>query len=309
MKSEENKKKIIPVHHLPEDRSQGFDFKLYHLKGEYAYNKKLTSMPGETSVPHRHKFYEVCFFTKGGGVHEIDFQSYEIKQRSIHFISPGQVHRIAGKAENQGFVLAFTGSFLLENDQYLPVGLNSLDFFNPVQGNQILQLDIDEYRSILQLVEGIEVDQHEMGDYARDIVRSYIMIILNKCKHYYSLLRLDDSQPEGSVLKLVEKFKNNVDQHFRTMHQVQEYSQLLNITPGHLNRCCKKLTGLNASELVLHRIVLEAKRLLIFTEKTSKEVAFELSFEDPSYFSRIFKKKTGFSPTSFRNRMRDKYHH
>lgn len=265
-------------------------------------------MPGETSVPHKHQFYEICFFTKGGGFHEIDFQSYEINDLSIHFISPGQVHRIVGKAENQGYVLAFSGSYPIEKDQYRPINFNSMDLFHSVHGHQILKLSAEQYHNILQHVVNIEEDQERMGPFTRDIIRSYIAIILNKCQYRLSMMQDSANPVEGSIVKLVERFKKKVESNFKTTHQVQEYSQMLNITPGHLNRCCKKLTGNNASELILLRIILEAKRLLLFTEKTSKEVAFELSFEDPSYFSRIFKKKTGMSPTAFRNKMREKYH-
>lgn len=301
-------KKNIPIHDLPQKPTQDFDFKLYHLKGEYARNKNLSSMPGETNVPHRHNFYEVCFFTRGGGHHEIDFRKFDIREFSIHFISPGQIHHLVGTGENQGYVLAFSTAFLLGENEENAAWLAKLPFFNPLQGPQTLKLDQSDYYDLLNLIEHIKRDEARMGKSARGIIRYYIKIVLGKCNYFFSLDKESGKLIEDPTLKLVGKFKHLVEMHFANLHQVQEYSKKLAITPGHLNRCCKQITGKNASDVILQRIVLEAKRLLLFTGKTSKEIAYSLHFEDPSYFSRIFKKKTGYSPTTFRNSMREKYH-
>jgi AraC-like DNA-binding protein len=84
-------------------------------------------------------------------------------------------------------------------------------------------------------------------------------------------------------------------------HQVRTYADLLNITPAKLNRVCARFTGKNASEFILERVILEAKRHLVFTNMSSKEIAYGLGYDDPSYFSRFFRKKTGYTPTRFRS--------
>lgn len=83
-----------------------------------------------------------------------------------------------------------------------------------------------------------------------------------------------------------------------------EYAELLNESPVVLNRAVKSLTGKTAGELIIERLILEAKRLLLYSGLNNKEVAYKLGYDDPSYFARIFHKKTGSTPSEFRNRVR-----
>lgn len=82
---------------------------------------------------------------------------------------------------------------------------------------------------------------------------------------------------------------------------------MLSLSPIQLNKMVKMITGKNASDLIISRIMLEAKRLIAYTELSNKEIAFKLNYEDPSYFSRMFRKKMGVSPSAFREQLKEKY--
>ncbi|HHG86644.1 MAG TPA: helix-turn-helix domain-containing protein, partial [Bacteroidetes bacterium] len=97
-------------------------------------------------------------------------------------------------------------------------------------------------------------------------------------------------------------FRISLEEQFMHLHQVKDYASLLAITEKHLNELCKKSTGKTASELIYDRIVLEAKRLLMHSSMNNKEVAYQLSFDDPSHFSKFFKRKVGISPSGFRKK-------
>ena len=107
-------------------------------------------------------------------------------------------------------------------------------------------------------------------------------------------------QQSPAQLLLVREFETLVDKHYATKHHPKDYAPLLNITPNHLNEVCKNTIGKTAGELIRERILLEAKRLLLFSNQSIAEVAYSLQFEDNAYFSRFFKKYTAQTPDSFR---------
>ena len=98
-----------------------------------------------------------------------------------------------------------------------------------------------------------------------------------------------------------------MEQNFRQMKSVAEYAEILNITSGHLNDTVQKEIGKTTSEIIHERIILEAKRLLYHSPKSVKEIAYELLYDDPSYFARFFKTHTQLTPEQFRKRIREKY--
>ena len=100
-----------------------------------------------------------------------------------------------------------------------------------------------------------------------------------------------------------------MEEHFIQYHKVNEYAELLNVTPNHLSETIKKITGKTAGEVIHQRLILEAKRRLLHSSISAKELAYALNFNDPSYFSRFFKANTDLSPEGFRNEIRKKYQH
>jgi AraC family transcriptional activator of pobA len=109
--------------------------------------------------------------------------------------------------------------------------------------------------------------------------------------------------------QLLQRFNLLLEERFITLHKVNEYAELMNVSPNHLSETIKKVTGKTAGELIQDRLVLEAKRLLLHSAITAKEIAYYLNFNDPSYFSRFFKTNAGLAPEEFRRQSREKYQH
>lgn len=299
----------IPVHELQQRDLETFDFKLYHLKGKYSQTHELPSMPGDTERPHRHKYHEICFFSAGRGVHEIDFKKIEIEANSVHFVAAGQVHLLSSSQDVTGRVLAFSPGFLWDQSKDQMTTTQRYPFVNPMNNVQSLNLTKDDFDSIIRSVGYLASDGHAWKSRSSKIIQHHILVILEKCNYF--IAKNFENTPVLNPLEnnIISNYKNLVEAHFQDLHQVQDYSQMLNITPGHLNRHCKEQAGMTASEIILQRLILEAKRLLLFTDKSSKRIAYHLNFEDPSYFSRFFKSKTGYSPIKFRKLLHEKYHH
>ncbi len=292
----------IYIYELPTS-DEKIDFHVYEVKGKTIQNREY---PHKTEQPHRHAYYEICVFINGAGSHMIDFRNFGIKSNSIHFLTPGQVHRISREENYHGFLLVFSREFysLGLQDEDL---LMTLPFFNNNTSEPILNLNREEFRELLDIIEHLRTDYKRDSEIREDVLRSYLHIFLLKCRYFFNRNYFGNEIIKDPKFQLVNKFRNLVEQNYHEVHLVREYADLLNESPAHLNKIVKMITGENASEFIIKRIVLEAKRLLIYTDLSNKEISFKMNYDDPSYFSRLFRKKVGTSPSEFRILMKKKY--
>jgi AraC-like DNA-binding protein len=294
--------KNIHIYELPTS-DEKIAFHVYEVEGKIIKNKQY---PHKTDLAHRHSYYEICIFINGAGTHMIDFKSFPIKSSSIHFLTPGQVHLISREENYHGFLLVFSREFysLGLQDEDL---LMTLPFFNNNTSEPILNLSLEEFAELLDIIEHLRADYKRDSEIREDVLRSYLHIFLLKCRYFFNKMYFDKDIIKDPTFLLVNKFRSLVEQNFKEIHLVKEYADLVNESPAHLNKIVKSITGENASKFIIKRIVLEAKRLLIYTDLSNKEISFKMNYDDPSYFSRLFRKKVGTSPSEFRIQMKQKY--
>lgn len=287
----------IPLHDFTQDDDSSIPFMVEQLDKKEDY---------DTSLPHRHNYYEIFFFEKGGGTHEIDFEVNAIENQSIHFVSPGQVHLVRRELDSNGFVIFFSRDFYYLNLQNRDV-LFDMPFFNNNSPRPIIDLTAEEYSSVHGLIHQIRAESDSGNTLKEELLRSYLNVLLIQCQRIF----LDRTETPDLSFKTgggtFREFRVLLENNFTKFHQVADYADLLSITPSHLNESCKKGSGFKASELIHNRIILEAKRLLLHSELSAKEIGYFLNFEDPSYFSRFFRKKTELQPGVFRKQVREKY--
>ncbi|MCE3279105.1 MAG: Transcriptional regulator, AraC family [Bacteroidetes bacterium] len=284
--------KQIPVHQLEE--TDNTSCKILPLNAPSDYS---------SSDAHRHDYYELLFFTEGSGKHMIDFEAYPIGERSIHFVAPGQVHALSRTPDTKGYVIAFSKGFMFMNSTDISI-LSDFPAFNNIS-YPVLTLESDLFSYIASIVKKMEEEEKGSDQYKDKILGTFITLLLLKCR---SQLSSKSKAGSDSVAgQILSRFNNLLEEKFIELHKVNEYADLLNLSSNHLSETLKKVTGKTAGELIQERIVLEAKRLLLHAEITTKEVGYHLNFSDPSYFSRFFKSNTGFSPEEFRKQSREKY--
>ncbi len=294
--------KNIHIYELPKS-DEKIAFHVCEVEGKTIQNKQY---PHKTEQAHRHTYYEICIFINGAGTHMIDFKTFPIKSTSIHFLTPGQVHLISREENYHGFLLVFSREFysLSLQDEDL---LMTLPFFNNNTSEPILNLKREEFAELLDIIEHLRKDYKRDSEIREDVLRSYLHIFLLKCRYFFNQNYYDKDIIKDPTFLLVNKFRNLVEQKFKEIHLVKEYADLLHQSPAHLNKIVKMITGENAGDFIIKRIVLEAKRLLIYTDLSNKEISFKVNYDDPSYFSRLFRKKVGVSPSEFRIQMKKKY--
>ena len=296
----------IPVHSLPKSHSAVPALKIYRFKNSHGVTREtpdaLPITPLPTDTPHRHTYYEILFIEEGQGFHEIDFHSYPMQGTGMHFIMPGQVHLLTFAAPCQGFIVAFSEDFYTF---YNPAGtsLSQFPFFQTSRKQPILRLTEMERHYFHNILENM-VEDHLGNEHEQSMLGQYLGLILQKCTIISNEGTRTYETTTSSVPEIVGRFQELVEKNFRELHEVQQYATLLKVSPDYLSKTVKRFLGVQTQEYILDKLLLEAKRLLVFTNLSSKEIAYHIHMEDPSYFGRIFKRKSGLTPNAYRDHVR-----
>jgi AraC-like DNA-binding protein len=254
---------------------------------------------GRTSDPHRHEHYTVVWVKKASGKHIVDFDSHILEDDQIYFLSPGQVHQIITESRPEGCVLNFSREFLAANNIPETFVIRS-NLFRPYGKALPMRLDptlAGRVRSIFDLLYelfGSDKEQHDPA-IAGGLLRAFLLLAHENC----TLPVQKETMEQGT--HLLERFRFLVEDNFNSEHKVTWYAGELFITPKHLNAVVRQLLGQTAKEYIQDRIIIEAKRLLLHTEMSVKEISHQLGYQDPLYFSRFFKNCTDLAPSEFRS--------
>lgn len=240
---------------------------------------------------HRHDFFFILILEKGKGRHEIDFTEYEICDNSIFIIRPGQVHQLTLRAGSTGYLIQFPINFMHD-----PGALSNRLAHNAGKVN-FQSMDAANFKKIHSVSNYIFDELADKKSDYQQIIKANLTILLIEMQR----INGTDLSEQGSYAQeRLDEFSSLLETHITRHKQVSQYAALLNLSTYQLNSLTKNLLGKTCSELINAHIVLESKRYLLATSKQIYEIAFELGYEDTSYFSRFFKKQTGHSPESFR---------
>lgn len=253
----------------------------------------------QTDVPHRHNYYTVLWSQNDSGKHIIDYKEYEMLANDIFFVTPGQVHQVLHKNEPKGVVILFTCQFMEKN--YINQNfINNLNLFSEIEDSPPIRIDNKSSKK-LQLITSQMFDSFNEDDEFRfDTIGAYLKLFLIECNKFAPSLKSDNTQAIQSSKSIVRKFKEILENNFTQTHKVNDYADKLNISPDYLNTIVKSSIGKTAKELIQQRIILEAKRYGLHSNLSTKEISYKLGYDEPSNFSRFFKKYEGISFAEFR---------
>lgn len=254
---------------------------------------------GVQDVPHRHNYYTVLFVKRGSGVHYIDFEQYTITDNSLFFVSPGQVHQVITEPEIDGFVLLFNRSFLLKY-MISEELITSIGLFSSIYNIPPILMCSESLGRLYQFVEAMQAAFWANDSFSKETISAWLKLFFIETNKYASHLpeELVKSNPRSK--DIVKEFKELLELNFRKWHKVGDYADKLMVSPDYLNTLIKESVGKTAKEFIQNRIVLEAKRLGIHTNLSSKAISYEIGFEDPAHFSKFFKTVSNTSFTEFR---------
>ena len=291
------KKEDIPVHtpHLMQEERVPFSF------------SSLSAKCGDlfAEAPHRHNFYEIIYITDGEGTHLVDFEPFNLKPPAVYFISPGQIHLWQLTSPMEGTALMFSEDFLVFPSSSMGK-VDEIAFFHTIGDTPELRLNNEQVEEINPLFDLINREFNSDAMSRASVLRAFLHVLIVSLQRFYMLNSRNDVINNGSTL--IRKFKKLVAMHFAEDQSIQAYAEKIGVSTGHLSDVIRSMTGSSPGRLIRNEIVLEAKRLLAHTELTIAEIGYSLNFEDPSYFSRFFKRETGVTPALFRQQIREKYH-
>ncbi len=256
-------------------------------------------------ITHRTDFYHIVWITgfTGEGKVWIDLDCYPLRPHMMCFISPGQIRAwdtpdLGTPGVATGYAIGFTQGFF-SNSTDDADALIQLPYFHGVGAAPVLYVNDEQARRFTEICKELEREAQAALDGQLTLLHSHMRILLIEAR------RIHQAQPgamrtETAAFLLTKRFVLLVEAHYLTTSSVADYATLLHVSTNHLIETVKRTMGKPAGKIIHERLMLEAKRLLRYSDTPVAEIATYLNFEDPSYFSRFFKKHTGFSPSEFR---------
>jgi AraC-like DNA-binding protein len=245
--------------------------------------------------PHRHSSYVLVFFTNGSGTHEIDFTSFRIQAGSMFFLQPGQMHHWSLSEDIDGFIIFYSQE--MYNLYFGQKRIDEYPFYSSVNNKPEMVFDENESKAILPYFNSIVSEIRGNKMLKQDKIMNLLDIIHIEIARKYNATNLYEAHSYNVKIK---DFEMLLERYFKTQKTASFYASQLHITLKHLNRICNEILKKTTTEVIIDRIVLETKRMLMDKKLTINEIATALGYDDYSYFTRLFKKHVGITPTAFR---------
>ncbi len=289
MGQSKNKRTTIPVHKLSDHTALGIKLHYFERfdKAEMRYFEA-----------HRDDYYVFILQECGYSEAIIDFKSVKINGSAVFFILPGQVHHVAESENTSGWFMAIDA---------VHVGKNYHKIFEELvhhqQGIQVSQEKIDQLIKCVELLSDMfdATDQPRMPN---PVIHSLVDVYIGMFADLYKCIIAGKGEKSLRPEIITREFRELVCKSFKTLKNPSQYADALSISLSYLNEVVKAVTGFPVSYWIHQEVVLEAKRLLYYSDLSVKQIAFSLGYDDHAYFSRLFSKSCGTSAIRFRKNYR-----
>jgi YesN/AraC family two-component response regulator len=271
------------------------------LNGNLAF--KLFSFTGNSHFDRiqRLNYFSVIWIQQGSGKAKVDFSEYQFDKDDMFFFTPYQPFMLEGTKDLEGIVLDFHPNFFCIHKHHQEIACNGVLFnniYNPpfVKVDEIARQTFDVVLAQMKL----EFQRPALAQYEQLV--AYLKIFLITASRL-KVAQQPEAQRDYADRKepfILQNLKDFIEQHFKTKHSASDYADMLNITPKALAKISKTHFNKTITDLISERIVIEAKRELYLTNKSVKEIAHDLGYDDEYYFSRFFKNNADVSPQMYR---------
>ncbi len=267
-------------------------FKIFSISDEDVV--KINTSPNE---PHNHDFEELIIGIEGSLEHFIDFKTTELHAPFVSFVTKGKIHRVKPCAKSgkcSMWVMRFKSEFIPETTFQL------YSYYHD-HANIIMQ-EGECFNRLVSLSEMIyNESSHLVPDYA--VIRHLLSALFTMIKSERRKQEPDDNGIMKNQNTTFRNFLKILEENFRRPEGVEFYAEKLFMSARNLNLVCQSILQKSVSEIIETRKLIEAKNLLMNTDKTISEIGYELGYNEKAYFTNVFKKKSGQTPSEFREEM------
>ena len=253
-------------------------------------------------------FYSVMFKNHCANKLKYGKEYYDFQEGTLMCIAPNQIITIENDANSENTDIVGWGLFFhpdLIRGTSLGNKIKEYTFFS-YEVNEALHLSDKEKQTLWDCVDKLENELSENIDlHSQTLITSNIELLLNYCARYYDRQFITRKKVNTNLLMkfetILNSYFNSNDQQYKKLPSVKYFAELLFLSPNYLSDLLKKETGKTAQEYLHYYLIEEAKNNLLNTNDPINEIAFNLGFEYPQYFSKLFKSKTGMTPIAYRN--------
>lgn len=246
--------------------------------------------------PHRHtRLFQILLLINGSLQVKLEEHHHQLQGNWVVSIPPGCVHGFEFPADTQGIVLSVEASLLNSQTQQFQGLASLLEHAHTVSFTEQDVL-FAQFKNYLNLIRQ-ELKQPYTGHEAMLswLIGALLMTLWRQLQYSHA-----QTHHNPKTSQTFQQFRQLLELHYREQWDVQTYAKALHLSVSSLNRLCQEKAGTSAKGLIQERVLLEAKRRLVYTQESLERVAESLGFKDPAYFSRFFKNLAGVPPSDYR---------
>ncbi len=276
--------------------SKGLDLGLdiFPLSDFYARQAKLNHL---ISAPHSIGFYVLLYTSGGYGKHTVDFNTFELNPHTLAIISKNQIQQFDPAMNLRGFMIIVTEDFI-HRALFDLEGTVSRLLFEPITTQAYFLHDAE---IMLPHIERLKAEYEKGGgspEHAPILLRELGLILLKAER--LRRLQLSESAQRAEASPRLIAFRDLLQHHFTAHWTAQMYADELGFSKKTLGNLTKKHLNRSPKEVIDQRLLLEIKRMLVHTNLSIKEIAYQVGFEDPSNLNKFFRRVDGTTPSAFR---------
>ena len=246
------------------------------------------------SKPHRHNYEEIIIVAKGNPTHFIDFNKETITPPLVIYVAQGKIHQFVPDAHTEGWAIRYKNEWITQSRFHFYS--NFLDNINyPLESADCL----NKLDTLCQMM----LDEYQQRQPDLTMIKHLLLALLAKLEAEGRHRFRQETNSGHTQLASFNNFLKIVADSYKRPEGVEFYADKMNMSVRNLNLICQSIFNKSVSEIVETRKLIEARQLLINTDMSISEIGYELGYNEKAYFTRVFTKKTGLTPTEFRHRM------